>query len=519
MREITNALGRRVYDFGQNIAGYADVTLIGAAGQEIVLRFSERIHADGTLDHNEMDGPPFYQGPEYQTQRILLSGGEDRVKPRFTYFGFRYVEVEGTAEIRRIRSIFVHQAVKETASLTCSNELINRIIYCAKMSVWSNLFYMPTDCPTREKLGWTNDAVASAESIYLTFDIHTFFQKWLRDIIDSVSEEGEVPSIVPTWGWGLERTTSCIGPLCSGIICELPMAMYKATGDLSPLRLAYPKMLSHMDWIRSKEDEDGFVNYGLGDWAGPFHYKNLPAPKEFVTTAQYLRLMRLTLETAALLAEQAEGLRERYEVLLARFTERYYDAEQDRCRVHAQSAVAMLVDLRGASDGLKEQLLENVREKQWHHWCGMVSMRHLYTALDECGQNEAAYKIVTAEGAGTYREWMEDGATTLYEMWNTGKSNNHHMNSCVVGWIYKALSGLRRGENGAMILRPFFPDDMEYCKGNVLDASFHWERTDSGICYHLTLPRVTTVEIPENYDYNGALTLTQGEHTLYFNKK
>jgi len=519
VKDFTNTLGRRVYDFGQNLSGYADITLKGAAGSEIVLRYGERLHQDGTLDHNGMDGAPFYQGPEYQTQRILLSGGADHIKPRFSYFGFRYLEIEGEAEILDISSVFVHQAVKEKAYLTCSDETVNRILHCAKMSVWSNLFYILTDCPTREKLGWTNDAIASLEQLYLTFDIDSFFKKWLQDILDSVTEEGEVPSIVPTWGWGLERTTSCIGPLCSGIICELPVAMYDATGELTPLRRAYPKMLDHLSWMAGKEDEDGFVDYGLGDWAGPFHYKDLPTPREFVTTAQYLRLMRLTLQSAKLLGEEAPDLQEKYDRLFARFNERYYDTEKDRCKVHSQSALSQLIDLRGASEGLREQLLETVREKDFHHWCGMVTMRHLYAALDRCNLNEAAYKIVTAHGSPSYNEWLEDGATTLYEMWNTGKSNNHHMNSCVVAWLYKALLGVRRSEKGKITLAPFFPEDMKWCKGNVLDTSVSWERTDSGVLYRVSLPCAAEITIPDHYDYNGSVTLQKGEYTLHFTKK
>ncbi|MBQ6946778.1 MAG: family 78 glycoside hydrolase catalytic domain, partial [Clostridia bacterium] len=488
VRVIKNANGRVVYDFGQNLSGYADITLQGTPGQVVTLRHSERLFADGTLDQNGMDGFPFYQGPEFQTNRIILSGGADRVIPRFTYHGFRYIEMEGASaeQIKEIKSVFVHQAVEAGADLVCSNETINRLISCARTSVWSNMFYTLTDCPTREKLGWTNDAIASAEQICMSFEAQTFFEKWLQDILDAMTPNGEIPSIIPTWGWGLEENTTCIGPLCSGIIFELPMAMYNATGDLAPLRLSYPAMCKNLEWIAKKEDENGFVSYGLGDWAGPFHHKRTPTPLPFVTTAQYLWQMRLALRTAELLGTENSALQEKYERCYHRFIEVYYDERYDKCLVQSQSAVALMINLLGPTEGLKEQLRKTVEKKNYHHNCGMVTLRHLYKALDRCDLNDLAYAIVTADGRPSYKEWLEDGATTLYEMWNTEKSNNHHMNSCVIAWIYQTIAGIRTVEGAPqqVILKPFFPEDMEFCNAHTRAAAVEWNKTNEGTALH-----------------------------------
>ncbi len=526
VKVMTNASGRVVYDFGQNQSGYVEITLKGNAGDEVVLRHSERILEDGTLNHNGMDGFPFFQGPEYQTDRIILSGETDTYKPFFTYHGFRYVEIEGIEEqnIKSIYSVFVHQAVDSITYLSTSNETINRLFAASKMSVWSNLFYTLTDCPTREKLGWTNDAIASLEQLYYNFDIHTFFEKWLQDVLDSQSDEGEIPSIVPTWGWGLESTTSCIGPLCSGIICELPFAMYQATGDLSPLQRSYDAMRRHMKWIEGKEGKDGFVAYGLGDWMGPFHYKNPPASKEYITTAQYLRLLQITMQTGILLDTPDSDIEQKYHTLYHKFMERYYDAEQDRCLTNSQSAVAMMINLRkeGHTEGLKAQLRQTVLDKDCHHDCGMVSMRHLYTALRNCGLDEYAWRIVTAKGFPSYNDWLEDGATTLYENWNNEKSNNHHMNSCVIAWIMKALLGVERESisQDKLTIRPYFPQDMTYCKGKLLGATVDWSKTENGVCYHIILPENVTACLQSPKGYTTETTLLQGgTHTIHFIKE
>lgn len=528
IRVIENKLGRTVYDFGQNLSGYAEITLKGTAGQRVTLRHAERIHEDGTLNQNEMDGHPFYQGPEFQTNRIILSGQIDTIKPRFTYHGFRYIEIDGATsdQVLSICSVFVHQAVDTTAAFECSNDTVNRIYECAKMSVWSNLFYTLTDCPTREKLGWGNDAIASLEQIYLNFDIHAFLTKWLQDVLDAQTPDGEVPSIIPTWGWGLEENTSCIGPLCSNIICELPMAMYEATGDLTPLRAAYPAMLRHVQWLQKKADQEGMYAYGLGDWAGPFHYKHPPAPLQYVTTAQVITLLSQILRTSRLLGEENREIQNMYRTLYDKFFGTYYDARADRCKVDSQSAVAMMINIKedGATPGLKEQLREAVLAKDCHHNCGMVSMRHLYTALDRCDLNDLAYNIVNAEGNPSYKEWLEDGATTLYEMWNTGKSNNHHMNSCVVAWIIKALLGIHRkpGSIGYkdLVIHPFFPEDMDCCKGHIATAAVQWTKEKENVLYKITLNEGVSAQVipPQGYMLEGPSLLTSGEHTLLFKR-
>lgn len=521
-----NEGGWVVFDFGQNHSGYAEITLQGEAGGEVILRHSERITADGRLDHNGMDGFPFYQGPEFQTNRIILSGGVDRVVPRFTYHGFRYIEIEGATrkQIREIRSVFVHQAVEAVADLTCSDETVNQIITCARRSVWSNMFYALTDCPTREKLGWANDAVASAAQICTSFDSGRFFAKWLQDILDAQTPAGEIPSIIPTWGWGLEENTSCVGPLCSAVIFELPMAIYEATGDLSPLQLCYDAMVRQLNWLQKKEDENGMLAYGLGDWAGPFHYKHPPAPLAYVTTAQYVRLNALCLQTAKLLNKDTEDLSQRYHNSYDRFFAAYYDEQADRCLVDSQSAVAMMITLRegGPTEGLKAQLRERVLAKDCHHNCGMVSLRHLYKALELCGLHRLAYQIVTADGSPSYKEWLEDGATTLYEMWNTEKSNNHHMNSCVVEWLYRVLLGIRptAGQPEQLTLQPYFPSEMTFCKGHTAHAAVSWKRTEEDVSCSLRLPEGHTARVipPEGFALIGRERLEAGEHELLFKK-
>ncbi len=517
-----NAEGKVVYDFGQNLSGYLELTLQGKKDTVIKLRHAERVFEDGRLDHREMDGFHFHRGHDFQTNRIILSGGIDSPLVRFTYHGFRFVEIEGECEIIKIRSVFVHQAVDKVSSFNCSDGLLNKISRCSDMSVWSNMFYILTDCPTREKLGWTNDAVASAEQILMSFDSIPFFEKWLADIFDAVLEDGNIPPIVPSWGWGPKE---CTGLLCTGIIFELPFMMYRANGNEGYIRAAYPYMVRHLDWILSRFTSDGLVAVQLGDWNGGGDFVS-HTPVKFVDTALALKFAGLTLKAEEILNEKNDRTQIIYDGLYNRFLSLFYDEKADRCKLDTQTAVSMLLCLKkdGITEGLAAQLADLVAKKDYHLDCGMVGMQYLVPALDMIGRSDLVYRIMTAKGYPSYSLWLEDGATTLYEMWNMKKSANHHMNSSAVAWFMKRLVGLeqKKGYVGGkdLTIHPYFPEDMTFCEGNIRTASAKWERRGEDILYTLTLKKGTVAEIipPKGYTANHTVVTAAEPTEIIFNK-
>ncbi len=518
-----NANGNVVYDFGQNLSGYLELTLQGKRDTVITLRHSERIFEDGTPDHREMDGFPFHQDHDFQTNRIILSGGVDSPLVRFTYHGFRFVEIEGECEIIKIKSVFVHQAVDKISSFNCSNELLNKISRCSDYSVWSNMFYILTDCPTREKLGWANDAIASAEQILMNFDSIPFFEKWLQDIFDEEREDGNLPSIIPNGAWNI---MSCTGPLCTGIIFELPIMMYRASGNIGYIWAAYPYMQRHLNWLLTNMTSDGLIGYGLGDWNGGDDEVFVKPPVKYVETALVLKYTRLTLTAAKMLGEKNESAEIIYDALYNRFFSLFYDCRTDRCTVNAQTAIAMMICLKkgGATEGLAAQLRKAVADKNCHLDCGMVGMQYLVPALDEIGSSDLVYKILTAKGYPSYSYWMEDGATTLYEMWNMRKSANHHMNSSAVGWFMKKLVGLEQTKGYVgykrLTVNPYFPEDMDFCQGSISSASARWNRKEDSIVFELTLSEDTYAEVipPEGYTADITGELPAGKYTIVFSK-
>lgn len=517
-----NAEGRVVYDFGQNLSGYLNITLRGKEGEVITLRHAERVFENGTLDHREMDGFPFHQGHAFQTNRIILSGGVDNPPVRFTYHGFRFVEIEGDCEIIDIKSVFVHQAVDKISDFNCSVELLNRISRCGDYSVWSNMFYALTDCPTREKLGWTNDAIASAEQILMNFDSLPFFEKWLQDLFDEEREDGNLPSIVPNGAWDV---TACTGPLCTGFVFKFPWRLYEASGNPEYVKSAYPLMCRHLEWMYKQRTSDGLIGYGLGDWNGGDDEKFRFNSRKFVDTALITEFAELTVSAAELCCVENERAKEIYEALYSRFFEVFYDGRADRSVINTQTAISMMIYLKqgGATEGLKKQLREAVKDCDYHHECGMVGMQYLVPVLDEIGSSDLVYKILTAKGYPSYSYWMEDGATTLYEMWNMKKSANHHMNSSAVAWFMKKLVGLSRKartygyEN--LVLCPYFPDDMTFCEGNFRGiAKAKWERNGDEIHYTLTFDKDITVDLVPPVGYTVEGTMADGKFDLVFKK-
>lgn len=510
-RIFRNADGDWVVDFGQNLSGYIRLSVCIPEGNTLIVRYTEELFADGTRNLSNMDA--YYYGCDFQTDRLIGSGKPLRWSPLFVYHGFRYVILHGLEqppEPADISAVFVHQMVEELSSFSCSDETINRLYACGKMATLSNLFYMPTDCPQREKLGWTNDAQASAEQMLQNFAVAPLFLKWLQDILDAMTDEGVLPGIVPSHGWGYENVD---GPVSSGILFELPVQVYRATGDDAAIRLAYPAMQKHLAYMAGRADpQDGLLDYGLCDWAGPFERPELaPTPKKLTHTLLLSKFFGMTAMAAGVLGHGAE--RKRYEELAQVWREKARAAfigKDGRCTVEEQTGVAMLIALGAYRqlEPLKAQLRTLLEARGYHHHCGMLGMQYLFPALDICGMQEEAYRVITVPGRPSYTEWLEHDATTMWEMWHTGDSKNHHMYSCVLSWFMKTLVGLRQAEGSAgwqeAVIAPYFLSALTSCRGVYRTAGgtfmVEWNRQDGGVRLCIQVPQGvrTLLVLPDN---------------------
>lgn len=439
--------------------------------------------------------------------------------PRFAYHGFRYIDVEGidSPDEVEVSGVFVHQAVEQSTEFECSNALLNKMFNAGVKSVYSNMFYSLTDCPTREKLGWMNDAQSSAEQILTNFKAKKFLEKWLYDIYDSMKESGEMSCIVPTAGWGYEWGN---GPVSDGTLFEIPYKIYMHTKNEEPLKRSLPYFDKYFSYIDSRTDADGFVRFGLYDWAYPgFSEDNDVAlmPLELIN-AVLIRKFYTVAKLAAKLCGADESIYEKRINDLTLLIKDTYISESGECKVNRQTAVALLVyyGIYDDVEPLKRQLKHLVEATDFHHDCGMVGVRRLFIALNKLGLEEYAYKVITAKRYPSFSIWFESGATTLWETWDAphrGESKNHHMYSDFMSWIVKTILGINSEKPGddLIVIAPYFFKKLGWAKGicntNTGKIGVEWKREENAVRLSVT------VSDGMNVKYKNEI-LGEGTHTF-----
>lgn len=500
-------------DFGINSSGYMEITLEASRGQEITFRYAEEVDGDGWPRHNRMDDKLYYpeENFSFMTNRLIGSGGRDTFKPKFSYHGFRYVLIEGLAyapKVDDVRAYFIHNDVKRKASFTSGSDIINYVYNAGIRSSYSNMFWSLTDCPTREKLGWTNDAQASCEQLLINFDLSAFFDKWFSDVLADQLETGELHGVIPTAGYGLDW-----GPVCDYFLFELPYRVYLYTADPSLLKKAVPSFLKYRSFLRGAIDKD-YV-FRLGDWLGGGNSKLIPL--EFIRSVYYIKVLR-----TLVLAKKLSGLDpSEDECELQRITEEFLDKYLDtsgECTVNEQTSTAIMIMLGLYRDKkiICRQLVRAAERDGMRIVTGMVGIQYIYDALSEAGRPDIAYKIITECDPG-YRSWYDYGATTLFEKWEGVNihSHNHHMFSNVLGWFTKSLLGISptidKPGFERITVKPQFIKDLGFAKGHLDTVrgriSAEWKYEAGYFTYKITLPEGISGE------YKGS-ELRPGENTF-----
>ncbi|MBQ4630179.1 MAG: family 78 glycoside hydrolase catalytic domain [Clostridia bacterium] len=514
---INTGRNRYVFDFGKNLSGYGRLTISQNSGDKIILRYAEQIHEeDGTLRFNDMDNPHFYKNGVFQTDEFICCGKEFRWSPKFTYHGFRYVEVSGLekASSQTLKAIVVHQNVKKRSKFNCSNPLLNKLFEIGQQATLSNMFYMPTDCPTREKLGWMNDAQSSAEQFLTNFELEKVLAKWWVDICDAMTDDGMLPGIVPTSGWGYEWGN---GPVSEGTLFEIPYKIFLHTGDDSLLRKGLPYFKKSIAFWNSQKNQNGDILYGLDDWAAPVPDEE-KVDTRFINRVLKIKCLKILLTAAERCGEETSAINEEIQKDISQFKEIYLNSDGS-CTLNKQTAVAMTIyfDLYDDLAPLAAQLARLVEENDFHHACGMVGLRYLYIALNKCGLQEYAYKIITSKGFPSYSDWVTNGATALYEYWDMTTSKNHHMYSDFMSWMIKTILGispnsLKPGFEEVHI-SPYFFSDLSfsegYCETVKGKISVIWERKFDVIKLEIEIPEEINAYYKSKKLLTGINTFTE----------
>jgi alpha-L-rhamnosidase len=505
------APGIYLVDMGQNMAGWIELKVEGESGEVVKMKFGEVLKEDGTLDQYNI--ARHHRETELQVAEYRLKGsGTETWEPKFTYFGFQYVQIEGypgELSIGDISGKVVHTSFDQAGSFSCSNDIINKINHASEWSYISNFLGYPTDCPQREKNGWTGDAHLSAETGLLMFKPQSAYTKWLYDCKDAQKESGLLPGIVPTGGWGydLGGKPTGYGPAWDGAYIWVPWYMYQYSGDINVLRSHYGNMKKSIDFM-AEQSEGHILAIGLGDWV----YINSYAPRDLTSTACYYDLTSKLSQVASLLGKQEDA--EFYSQLAGEiktaFNREFYRAKEKTYAGSEQTALAAALyfdmvpskDVKKVAGNLAKVIIENDGLLD----CGVLGAKWIPHSLSDHGYKDLAYQISINKRYPGWGYWMEHGATTLWEDFNMeslDNSRNHMFFGDIVHWWYKELAGIRPDPDHVgfkhFSIQPFFPEDLEFARASH-DCMYgqirsEWNREGETINMVIEVPANTTSTI------------------------
>ena len=442
------APGIRVYDLGQNFAGWPRVKARGRAGSAVTMTTGELLLADGRVDQTSATGSG--RGPKIQFRFTLKGEGVEEWHPQFTYTGFRYVEVEGDAEVVEMQGDFVHSSAPRAGEFTSSSPLFNRINELVDYAVRSNMQSVLTDCPHREKLGWLEQAHLMGPSLLYAYDSALLLEKISRDAREAQLDSGLVPDIAPEYTYFVGGFRD--SPEWGSAAVLLPSLLYRWTGDTRTLAASYESMKRYTGYLRASA-QGHIVSQGLGDWydigpGGPGTSKLTPRGVT-ATAFYYLDLLRVS-EAASRLGKPADQAK--YAALARQvsqaFQAKFWDAAKGYYAGGSQTAqalplVAGLVPAENRARVL-EQLVADIRRRGDQQTAGDIGYRFLIRALTDAGRSDVLYNINSRTGPPSYGYQISQGVTSLAEAWdaNPHSSQNHCMLGHIQEWFYSGLAGI-----------------------------------------------------------------------------
>lgn len=527
-----------LFDFGRNISGVTSVRISGEAGTTVRLIHAERLGSDGHADQSNIDVHyrPTDDSDPFQTDILILSGKkEDEFMPRFNYKGFQFVEVVSDRPVEitseSLTAYFMHSDVPPAGKINSSNNTLNRTWMASNASYLSNLFGYPTDCPQREKNGWTGDAHINIETALYNFDAITVYEKWLADHRDEQLSNGVLPAIIPTSGWGYHWAN---GPDWTSTIAIIPWNIYLFYGDTRLLEECYDNIKRYVDQIDSRSP-DGITDWGLGDWVP---VKSV-SPKELTSTAWYYADAVILAKAARLFGndDDAEKYTRLAEKIRIAFNNKFLDRSTGIYGKGLQTELSVPLYWGLVPEEMVPAVAENlavrVAADNEHIDVGLLGTKTLLNALSANGYADLAYRVASQEDFPSWGWWIVNGATTFYENWPLDAKSDISMNHIMFGeinaWYYKALGGIFPDETAPgfknVVLRPNFVEGLDSFNaehdgpyGKIVSG---WQRSEGKIKYHVSIPPNSTATlyihsgnaVTGGPDVSGAPSLGEVEKT------
>ncbi|GLZ10816.1 hypothetical protein Acsp04_10510 [Actinomadura sp. NBRC 104425] len=509
--------GYKVFDVGRNIAGWPEITVKAPAGTTVRVLPAEALKDGRVYQLTSNVGAPIWD--QYTTG----GAAAETWHPRFSYHGFRYLEVRGLPEGATIsvRGHVLHTDNASAGSFTSSNELINGIHGLIRRAVEGNMMSIFTDCPSREKLGWLEQTHLVGDTLSANYDVHSLLRKMVQDMADAQTDTGLIPSTVPDYVTlaGAYRDDANWG----GAFVVVPWQLYRAYGDTETMRTYYPAMQRYQQYLEARA-QDGVTDYSLGDWITP----DTTFPKMVSATYGYWRVLDTLAKIADTLGKPQDAAAYRAKAAQSQraLWERQYDPSTGKFGGGGQGATALALDMGAVPAEYKQrmldQLVDGIEQADWHLLLGEISLPSAIRVLSENGRDDVVYKIATRTDSPSYGYQVVHGNTALGEMWDggSGQSQNHFMLGTIDSWFSSRLAGLDQAPDsvgfGKLLVKPSVVGDLTGASATRQtpygQARTSWTKKDGRITLTVTVPPNSTAEV----HVPGGPTRTVGSGTWTF---
>ena len=537
--------GETVIDFGQNLAGYTELRVNAKAGQRITLWHGETLDENGNFTQKNFDpGDRNKNGGIPQRIDYVCRDGENAYKPRFCIFGFRYAKVETDLDLSgaSFTAVAVYSQMAQTGFFDCGNADVNQLFRNSLWSMRSNFCDIPTDCPTRERAGWTGDAGAFTPTAVYLMDCYPVLRKWLGECRLAQGEDGLVRNIAPVNDAGGMISNMLQGSAGWGDACVLvPWALYEAYGRKEILEENYDMMRRWLDFTEKRASKTRLQNLGnpykkylvdegfhFGEWCQP-DVDNMDAMKKTmmfgapeVATAYYFRSASLLAQIAEILDKPEDA--ERFAQIAENAKKAYRRActkngrivSERQCEYVRPIAFGLLDgdEALAAADALNALVVKN----GYHLNTGFLSTPDLCRVLAENGHTDTAYRLLLQQDCPGWLYAVKKGATTIWETWDgirpdgtVHDSLNHYSYGAVTGWLFGGVCGIRLSA-GQLRLRPFPDQCLGRAKaewrspvGTIRSA---WEYREDRLVFDFAVPVPAEIELPNGESHS----VTEGEY-------
>ena len=515
---FTTPKGEKVIDFGQNLVGWVLVKATGNAGDKIVIKHAEVLDKQGNFYIDNLRAAN-------ATATYYLSGkGEDVFETHFTFYGFRYIKIEGVNDIKpeNFTAVALYSDMKPTGSFTSSSPLLNQLQHNIQWGQRGNFLDVPTDCPQRdERLGWTGDAQAFSRTAAFNFGVNNFFAKWLRDVEADQQPNGSVPFVVP----------NVLGPGAGGstgwadAATIIPWNMYLAYADKKILENQYNSMKNWVGYME-KASKNYLWNTGFhfGDWLfyRPFDDndgRSAVTDKYLIAQCFFAHSVQIMINTAKVLGKNDDATR--YTELLKNLKEAFvkeYVTPNGRLVSSTQTAYVLALNFDMLPDNLREQtvqkLVDNIKSYNNHLTTGFLGTPYLCHVLNRFGKTDVAYTLLMQE---TYPSWLypvKMGATTIWERWNgirpdstfepaSMNSFNHYAYGAIGDWMYRVVAGLDTDDDAPgykhIRIKPHIGGGLTNASASLQTyygkASSSWKIEGNKTVFDIEIPANTTATV------------------------